>query len=434
MNNEETIELFQDGVEAWNDWADRMLSTKRQLQDSGDWNDGPEADWNEATRRWHQEAKADFWDYDFSESAHFTSFRFPGVADFGESTFEQYVDFSGAEFHQEANFSNSTFANTATFNETTFKQNVSFSQSKFSGILIVERATFSADAAFLATTISRFGGIQETDFFGNAMFSQSNFEVPIHIGNSKFRKNTSFMAVSGRGLFLRNVEFARLPSFQGAHFDEAPQFDRVDLDPYRLNRVDPKPPASVYSASWRALRRLAAQGHDHERELQFFKGEIIARRGTLDRWFHPRFWAGLFYEIFSDFGRSLALPLAWLFLSIWLFTGVYASHSPDLSEVAPLQEVPCISGFGNARVAAWTLSIHNAFPFTGIGSSGKLEQVYACLYGTQAGSSSAQEPLITGLYPDIPDSVAFLGGLQFILSAVLVFLFVLAIRNLFRIR
>ena len=91
------------------------------------------------------------------------------------------------------------------------------------------------------------------------------------------------------------------------------------------------------------LRRLAAQGHDHECEIQFLTGEIIARRGTMDTWSRPRFWAGLLYEVLSDFGRSVVLPVLWLAVSIWVFAGIYGSHNPELALVPYGQEAPCTS-------------------------------------------------------------------------------------------
>ena len=293
---------------------------------------------------------------------------------------------------------------------------------------------FSGEFHFIAVTISRFAGISGSVFSTHALFSQSSFEAPLHIVDTEFRKDANFKAVHGKGLFLRDVSFARLPSFVGADFEAAPEFNIVELDPGRLNKLATHPPGSYNPADWRALRRLAAQGHDHECEIQFLTGEIIARRGTMDTWSRPRFWAGMLYEFLSDFGRSVVLPVLWLAVSIWVFAGIYASHNPELAQVPYGQEVPCTSGPGSTQTAAWVLSVHNAFPFAGIGSSGNLERAYACLYGMHSQNPSEQEPMLSASSPNIPASVAFLGAIQFLLSAVLIFLLVLAMRNWFRIR
>ena len=65
------------------------------------------------------------------------------------------------------------------------------------------------------------------------------------------------------------------------------------------------------SARWRALKRLAVQGHDHMHELEFFQNELKTRRWSTDRPWHAVFWFGLFYGWLSDFGRSIVRPLFW---------------------------------------------------------------------------------------------------------------------------
>ena len=55
----------------------------------------------------------------------------------------------------------------------------------------------------------------------------------------------------------------------------------------------------------------------------------------------------------------------------------------------------------------------------------KLPQFHACLYGVES-----ENPF----RPIIPDQVAFLGVLQVLFSAVMIFLFLLTVRNHFRIK
>jgi hypothetical protein len=76
-------------------------------------------------------------------------------------------------------------------------------------------------------------------------------------------------------------------------------------------------------ARWRALKRLAIQAHDQDREHEFFAGEIRSARFATD-WPLPwpvwkanawlgffRFWFGLFYGLTSNYGRSVARPALW---------------------------------------------------------------------------------------------------------------------------
>ena len=179
--------------------------------------------------------------------------------------------------------------------------------------------------------------------------------------------------------------------------------------------------------------RLAVQGHDHEREQLFFKGELLARRWVADKPWHARFWFGLFYQVLADFGRSLLRPFLWLvtgwFMGAWFYLGQHAPKTGSrLSGIdAALR---WLNPFGGAAataqtcdqvVASFGLSLHKTL-FAGFGSADKLKQFYACLYGGQAAA------------PVIPDAVSFAGVAQALYSAVLIFLLLLAVRNHFRIK
>lgn len=473
MNRQEALELYEQGPDEWNAWADRMLLEKRELQQRGRWTDAPEHRWNEDTRIWHQRARADFAGHVFDESANFTLVRFPadavfesaefrapaifhggqflGHANFIGATFRTVSNFARARFRDDANFSKATFAEHASFlstefhrpvlfNHVTFKADIDFShtqfqsdatflKAKFHQWSVFHKVAFSGKAVFQEALFAQHARIDQTEFSEIASFNQSVFHGPFFLTDTSFPKGATFATMRAKALLSFRVRFGQLPIFSAAHFDEPPQFDELDLDPDRLNRSTEHVPRSILPAHWRTLRRLATQGHDHEHELQFFKGEITARRGTMDTPFSVRFWAGWLYELLSDFGLSLTRPLIWLVLSVWLFAGVYSTLSPVLSGATHALGAACISGSGSLSTAALLLSVHKAFPFAGIGSSGKLDELYACLYGV-----SPANPSPTILAPRIPDSVAVLGVLQFFLSAVLVFLLVLAIRNWFRLR
>ncbi len=257
------------------------------------------------------------------------------------------------------------------------------------------------------------------------------------------------------------------------------------------------------AARYRALKGLALKGHDHDSELSFFAGEIMCRRGVHDfalprpwrivcdwktdpekpcklvwRWKNTefekwpkiwpggaRFWAGLLYETFSDFGRSLVRPLLWWLYVIGLYAVAYLSQyfvamtkggAPAsvvealgwaatrvlsclsfgaLAAPAPLS---CLSGT-NPMVAAsgiepWTaavyVSIRRAFILNTGDDNDKLSFAYACLYGEYSDVTQSKFRVI----PHIPDAVSALAITQSLLSAALIFLFLLAVRNQFRIK
>ena len=470
MNRDDTLALFASGPRHWNAWADQMLAHKEKLIEAGTWEEGNQLKpAGSPTALWEESATADFAGHRFDTDVDLKRFRFPGPAtfegatffgrasfagaefigrtDFRKATFERISDFTSAKFRRLAIFVETTFRNEAIFlsnqfdsdvrfDRATFEDELSFNQSRCASWCSFEGASVASRAMFMKTKIHRRADIRQANFSGyfivddcvfsgDVGFDHANFLDGAYITGSSFKKNAYFKAVSGKGLFLTNVDFARLPDFAAAHFDEAPQLSGVDLAPSRFAK-DP----TTSPERWRALRRLAIHDRDHELELRCFEGEIRARRGTVDNWTHLRFWAGYAYQLLSGFGQSMTRPLIGLGASILVFAGLYlaTSYHASQSEVMP---PACIPSSAEAFASAATLSIHRALPFAGIGSSGKADQIYACLYGLRTNTQS-DHALVTG--PVIPNTVVIAGTLQFFISALLMFLFVLAIRNHFRIR
>jgi hypothetical protein len=287
---------------------------------------------------------------------------------------------------------------------------------------------------------------------------------------------------------MAGATFHEIPNFIQATFAEAPRLDNVVIqrrgrvpgqDGVRRDDIDDDLPAR-----WRALKRLALQGHDHIREQEYFAEEVKALRRNPDKplpnplnWFKRdahglrqpvwpgggRYWLGLVYQCLSNFGRSAARPIFWWMVLYsgsayfylrqhfaasaetgtayvsgageWLwshavqhFLRVAGSSKPH-GDAALLPS--CIAGEGNPVWDALGLSLNKALPLSGIGSPEKLNQIYACLYGIHGGGRGALPERFT---PVIPDLVYYPGMVQTLFSLVLIFLFLLALRNHFRIR
>ena len=467
MNKEESLELYKQGENAWNTWAESMLTERKALESVGTWMRGDQNQWNEETRSWHEKAKADFSSQSLSGVVDFSNFHFPGAALFSFAKFQRHANFKSTEFHDDAKFGGvifsgfcdfveSTFTEKAEFNEAKFKDitdfagvkflNVAdfnftkfseftfFGSAEFKGSASFQRATFSDRADFMETKFNSSADFVEATFFrdvyfgsakfkDDADFQQCSFNSAVYFGASSFKKLATFRGISGKSLFsLNNVKFSNVPDFREAHFEEAPQFDSVELESVRFQKLQAHELDTNFPSRWRALRRLANQAHDYERELQFLKCEIIARRGTKDKLTHARFWFGRLYQLLSDFGRSMGLPLLWLGISLLLFAIFYACQGPVEINQLLIKHVSCIDGSGESRIVALGVSVINAFPFAAISSSDLLNQFYACLYGIQENA------------PVIPYLVTFVSIIQFFVSAVLLFLFLLAVRNNFRIK
>ena len=269
-------------------------------------------------------------------------------------------------------------------------------------------------------------------------FSASVFEGKTTFAGAEFEGQADFRAIKSTSVFLFDdlgpasqdrdsgvAEFSTVPDFQQATFVEAPRLDNVKIGPQlsRWNKLKAffTKGDLEKEGRWRALKRLAMQGHDHASEQLFFREELLARRGVTDRYWHASFWFGVFYQIFSDFGRSLIRPLLWWATGMLVFAAIYVGYHPSGGEWFLLE---CVKGTSKPWVAALALSLHRSLPaLSGFGNT--LPQFQACLYGVQS-----ENPF----RPVIPDVVSFLGIPQVLFSAAMIFLFLLVIRNHFRIK
>jgi uncharacterized protein YjbI with pentapeptide repeats len=439
-------------------------------------------------------SEADFRKVHFSGYGSFQRATFASNADFGSAIFSGYADFSGASFKWCATFLDATFSGKADFEHACFQMKADFAN-----------LTFISDVSFAG---AKFGPGSEADF------GLSTFERTAEFSSAEFRNEAVFRAIWVKRAFsLANVRFHCVPDFIQAHFEEVPRLDHVTVEvglrPSSWTLGPPTPRINLFQlyqswryhhhlrlgmpgdagARWRALKRLAIQGHDTDRELQFFSGEIRAARFAGD-WPLPwpawkasawlgflRFWAGMLYELFSNFGRSLIRPfLAWA-LCIAIFAAHFLGQSPEMaakrrdlhrggvygqaiaySTVAldAIRQRPapaCLSeetekSFPNKRLKvengdgfsglmkqvrdetslvneALSIAYHNAVIVLD-GSGDSAHRAFGCLYGVEryGGSPVAY----------VPRSVAIASGIQKLLSAIFIFLFGLALRNMLKVK
>ena len=57
MNRKESLELFEQGENAWNTWANDLLAEKNALKLADIWMGGDKNQWNDETRSWHKKPK-----------------------------------------------------------------------------------------------------------------------------------------------------------------------------------------------------------------------------------------------------------------------------------------------------------------------------------------------------------------------------------------
>jgi hypothetical protein len=520
-----TLARYADGKEAWNAWANGMLSLKVKLEAAGKWAAKRKYAWeplageNEVTRAWIALACAvfstkatrhtfesdvafaecifcgiaDFEGATFLGAAKFESVTFCGDAkfrstifvavtnSFERATFSGDADFQSAEFSAagtnfmnatfsgEANFQNATFSGIAAFVEATFSGEANFQSATFSDTAGFGNATFSRNASFRLATFSglaNFGNstfeagadLNKAQFNASANFAQAKFKAAATFDRSRFAQDARFEAIDSSGIFsLTDTAFDRVPSLFGATFKGALRLDNVRTPPYRWTFG--YTPDENATARFRELKRRANEAQDHERELEFFSQEVRTGRfhaKGLPVWVPKvwswRFWFGLAFEVFSDFGRSLWRPLLWWLILTAVFSAFYLGEHEDVrnarAALNPTGALSTIAAYAVTTRGAWTnpppcraqgfpatdvltearvLSVRNAMVYD-FGRMDTARRTYSCLFG---GESNAGE---SDYLRTIPPRIWVAASIQGFLSAILIFLFLLAVRNLLRLK
>jgi uncharacterized protein YjbI with pentapeptide repeats len=357
-------EAHEAAKSVWNHWAEAMVSRRKALVSCGQWKarkaekpgyETPSLEpLNEETRLWMEEASVDFSRLDFrtqdfgraiqtgigtaadlqiatpakplaikGDRIAFDGFIFPAKADFYRASFFRVAGFTGAQFLGTAEFWGATFSSAG-----------------------FDRAKFFGDAWFRGATWHSTAWFEGVIFEGIAGFGGSRFERYATFAEARFRSQADFTAVGGGGAFdLAGAVFDRVPDFIQAHFEEAPRLDNVRVEEGLtrsgwglLSRDRDRP------ARFRALKRLAFQGHDLESQLDFFSREVRTARFASD-WPLPwpfwrsrawggflRFWFGCAYEVFGGFGSSAIRPLLWWLLTVAVAAVYFLGQNVDVSK------------------------------------------------------------------------------------------------------
>jgi len=407
MNKEETLARFEPGRASWNAWAAKMLEEKKQLEEAEEWAvDVYGKGANDATRNYLERAKVDFSGHAFDDNADFSNFIFPGNADFYGARFSGNASFWETQFTGDADFIGAQFSGNANFGIATFEKPVRF-----------DSAEFSADSGFNALEVKSAFSLAGANFHRPADFIQAHFEEGPRLDNIEIDRE--------RGRFVPAIrELPAVLSAKGWPPTDSISFWNILSSGRKFEA------AKTTIACWRALKRLAIQAHDHEQEQFFFRRELLARRWVIDWPLHAKFWFGLFYGWFSDFGRSIPRPSLWLLglsgACAWLYHALAAM---------PVGAKACVAGNGSGQWwAAIGVSLKNTL-FTAFSSADKIKQSYACLYGVHVQPNELQPSVLDKTFqPVIPDFVALIGVGQLLLSTILIFLILLAVRNHFRIK
>ena len=218
---------------------------------------------------------------------------------------------------------------------------------------------------------------------------------------------------------------------------------------------------------FRKLKKMAIQAHYSKGELEFHAQELRAERFTFFMgWPIPKllsfsFWFSLAYGTFSGFGHSVFRPLLTWSLLLALFSGLYLLEHPQLKQILKSAQSPgtfsyvqdqalttydawaaghnCVPPISdqsqstinalkktNAPYESFYLSLKNALVFIDWDRSEAARRTFGCLYGFEKDGSN--------FVPIVPLAVSILNIVQNILSAILIFLFGLALRNMLKLK
>lgn len=392
-------------------------------------------------------------DTTFHRYAMFSKTRFRGAGSYFESKFKEGATFEYSVFTGNVNFRDSVFEGISFFSNAQFKSDVTFGG--FSEVVRFEHAVFDGEAWFAKCTfdkIARFDGttfnkgarFEDCTFRGDVAFSASCFVRYATFDRIKCHGQVSFQGVEARSAFtMAGASFSKVPIFYQATFSEAPRLDNVSIQPANRkgiaraavwNRLKGssdtsfstrwrqlKAQGNEAAVRWRTLRRLASQGHDHQRKMLFFREEVLSSRWISDKPWQAYFWFGLLYQLFSDFGRSLSRPILWWLIWWKGFSLVYFALQGRYKETQ-IPETCSHVELVEPWIASVGLSLHRSLPALS-GLSDRIGVFQRSLFGVSDRCLAL-----------VPNTISFLGVLQTVVATALLFLVLLAIRNRFLIR
>ena len=455
MADQRDIDRWKKGKDHWNKWAEGRLKAKEKLKKEGKWEvDFYGSGLNEETKNWISKASVDFSRHRFDTLTSFADFIFPSVADFNGAYFRKDAAFSSAIFFGKVGFEGASFNNEASFTKVSAHANATFDEATFHGFVYFSKAKFRQGATFFYTNFENSTFFDFVEFFEVIIFRYAMFSAPADFESATFDGQAFFnLASFTKGAEFSGATFHRLANFNQATFDagtnfavsrflgaatfsfaassgplsfeaasfyEVPDFIQMSFHfPARLDDlyvVEAHPfllsGDADRAARYRALKKIAVESYDHVREQSYFASEARERRGNDDPVGSPNWLFSIFYELLSDFGRSIARPIGWWLISLLLFAAVTGTNvSAKTRSVCNWQS--------DWLLPEIYLSFLHSLPIVGFGRGEKRNQALTCLFGDTANVSPGMDMLFI---------------LQNIWSAILIFLFLLAVRNHFRIK
>ena len=401
----------------------------------------------------------------FDDETQFDGATFGGVTQFIGATFGNVTQFTGATFGVVTQFNGATFGEWTRFEGATFGDSTRFDgwiKDRLRELLqriqdpLDNDARAALDAQVEAARPDRFGTISfaRAQFGGAVSFANRTFGDAADFSRARFRAVPDFAGSSGHDLLDLHGIRVRLgrDRWWQRHWTTDSAVDTairrlrkiakgigeqdLERDLFVLQRQAQRgilwaPLERWPKDLWRRWRESRAGTGDHPQRAGPFAALRLWPRRARQRWQGFRrlpaevpqpglrenvmkplsltlwLWA---YWLLSEFGRSLARPFVWFAASPFLFQGLYQR----------LQEA-----FGNACRGywdsdLWSYTLGNILPFPGSFGGSRKDLLLRLFPGPEPGQS------VVPFWFDLAATVQSLFG------AILLFLFVMALRNRFR--
>jgi uncharacterized protein YjbI with pentapeptide repeats len=418
---------------------------------------------------------ADFSKATFGAEASFVRAAFGYRAIFTDVAFRNGVSFTGATFGAEASFTGVAFRNGAfagaafggvtDFSGATFGERAAFTGAAFTGVAIFTGVAFGAEARFENTVFKgcvEFARTAKEQLNKECEASADEKDKDDRIALKKRLEDGSgldrFLAIS-----FANARFNGRVDFSGRTFENDTNFNyaRFCYPPVfepktNLARIDftgayigiGRPGSFRLTCDTEVLLRLGAfrkdaqEKRDDDRERDLYIEERKAKLGIhLVQWFEdlkkasmiewPLSAVALITRLLwivvvvlcwalADYGRSFVRPAIWLALSVPFFYMLYAAILMPQAGTVDAAKFDA----ANFDRAVRMVALGNAVPFMGsLTSDAEVKKLLFCA-----------DDVAGKCLPIPPEKFQLLVSTQNLLSIILVFFIVLALRNYFRIK
>ena len=277
----------------------------------------------------------------------FDEARFFGETSFKGAVFE-HVQFCYTKFDETVSFASSRFINGVAFKGVDFMDGASFRNAVF------ERYVNFNDSKFKERYISNFRLDLGLADFRNAKFMDSAYFRNVHFGNNE--KIDPGKKWSQRKADFTDAQFGSTTDFTGAVFRGAPAFfnttfhEETDFSEIDWEKAETDTDSANYSIqAWERLELMMSKLEKPFERHQFFRMKMRARR-RIDSWFMRTL--NRIFEVTSDYGWGVRRAFFWWFchwfvmsLLLYLNTGT-AAIATDWWKLA---KAALGTGFANAH-------------------------------------------------------------------------------------